>query len=92
MKPFKYANTSQRSRCIGRNFPLDKPVKSVTEFLKPQTSVYLQAVACEQRIVYARWLRDYFVASVNEVGYMLSSAEKNVRASCNLQFNDCQKC
>jgi hypothetical protein len=54
--------------------------------------VYFQADACEQRIVYARWLRDYFVASANEVVYMLASAEKNVQASCKLQFVDCQKC
>jgi len=49
--------------------------------------VYFPADVCEQRIVYKRCLRDYFVASANEVGYMLESAEKNVQASCKLQFN-----
>jgi len=63
---------------MGRNFPGDKPVKSVTEFLKPQNFVNFPADTCEQRIVYERWLRDYFVVSANEVGYMLEGAEKNV--------------
>jgi len=54
--------------------------------------MYFPADACKKRIVYAFWLCDYFVASANEVGYVLASAEKNVQASCKLQFNYCQKC
>ena len=42
--------------------------------------------------LFRRRLRDYFVAAPNEVGYMLSSAEKNVQTCCKLQFIDCQKC
>jgi hypothetical protein len=60
--------------------------------MKPQTFVYFKADACEQRIFYARWLHNYFVASPNKVDYMLASAKKNVQASCKLQFSDCQKC
>jgi hypothetical protein len=44
-----------------------------------------------QGFFYARWLRDYSVASANEVGYMLASAENKVQASCKLQFIDCRQ-